>query len=397
MPAERPDSDLSSLRIDKDKKFADAPKSKKWLILVWLGIAAVLVMAYFLLKKSVTPATPVKVGTVELLTGSSAQADLVATGYVVAQRKAEVASKGTGRLVFLGFEEGDDVKKGQIIATLDNEDIKANLEQANANLLQVAVDTLNKGRDYVRQKGLFERGAIPRSLLEDAEAGYKASLANYAAAVAAAKAAEVGLENTFIRAPFDGTILTKNADIGDIVAPFASSASSKGSVVTLADMSSLEVEADVSESYIHKVSTGQRCEILLDAYPNEIYPGKVKKIVPTADRSRATVLTKVSFDKIDDKVLPEMSARVNFFSGQRENSSSQSEAALVVPKEAITTRDNQRVVFVIDKDHVRLQSIEIGRELGKVTEITSGLSRGEQVVLSPPGKMVDGEKIELSK
>jgi len=396
MPADKPDSDLSSLRIDKTKKFADAPKSRKWLILVWLAIAVVLVLAYVTLKKSVSPATSVKVGTVEQLTGSSAQAELVATGYVVAQRKAEVASKGTGRLEYLGFEEGDVVKKGQIIARLDNEDIKANLEQAQANLLQAEVDTLNKGRDYIRQKGLFERGAIPRSLLEDAEAGYRASLANHAASVAAARAAVVALENTYIRAPFSGTILTKNADIGDIVAPFASSASSKGSVVTLADMSSLEVEADVSESYIHKVSTGQHCEILLDAYPNEIYPGKVKKIVPTADRSRATVLTKVSFDKIDDKVLPEMSARVNFFTEENANAQGQPEAVLVVPKEAITTRDNNKVVFVIDGKRVRMQTVTVGRELGDVTEIESGLSRGDQVVLTPPGKMVDGEKTEIS-
>ncbi|MGH8014821.1 MAG: efflux RND transporter periplasmic adaptor subunit [Candidatus Zixiibacteriota bacterium] len=394
---DRPGSDLSSLRIDKDKKFADAPKSKKWLILVWLTVAAALVLAYFLLKKKVTPATSVKVATVELLTGSAAQADLVATGYVVAQREAEVASKGTGRLVFLGFEEGDDVKKGQIIASLDNDDIKANLEQAKANQLQAEVDTLNRGRDYNRQKGLFDRGAIPRSLLEDAEAGYRASLANHAASVAAVRATDVGLENTYIRAPFDGTILTKNADIGDIVAPFASSASSKGSVVTLADMSSLEVEADVSESYIHKVSTGQRCEIILDAYPNEIYQGKVKKIVPTADRSRATVLTKVSFDKIDVKVLPEMSARVNFFIGGSNHQTNAAEAVLVVLKEAITARDNQKVIFVIDGERVRMQNVTVGRELGNVTEIISGLSRGDQVVLTPPGKMVDGEKVEISK
>jgi RND family efflux transporter MFP subunit len=397
MPSDRPESDLSSLRIDKSKKFDDAPKSKKWLILVWIGAATVLVMAYFLLKKQVAPATSVKVATAQILTGSTAQADLVATGYVVAQRKAEVASKGTGRLEFLGFEEGDVVKKGQIIASLDNEDIRANLEQANANKLQAEVDTLNKSRDYVRQKGLFEKGAIPRSLYEDAEAAYKGSLANLSASEAAVRAAEVALENTYIRAPFDGTILTKNADIGDIVAPFASSASSKGSVVTMADMTSLEVEADVSESYIHKVSVGQKSEIILDAYPNETYPAKVKKIVPTADRSRATVLTKVSFDNMDDKVLPEMSARVNFFTNRESVESRQSASALVVPKEAITSRDSQKVVFVIDGDKVKLHNVTIGRELGTVTEIIDGVNQGDVVVLSPPGKMVDGEKIEISK
>jgi RND family efflux transporter MFP subunit len=344
----------------------------------------------------VAPATSVKVGTVEMLTGSAAQAELVATGYVVAQRKAEVASKGTGRLVYLGFDEGDVVRKSQVIASLDNEDMKANLEQAQANLQQAAVDTLDARRNFERQKGLFDRGAIPRSLLEDAETRYQASLAGHSAAKAALRAAEVALENTYIRAPFDGTILTKNADIGDIVAPFASSASSKGSVVTLADMTSLEVEADVSESYIHKVSVGQRSEIILDAYPNEIYPAKVKKIVPTADRSRATVLTKVSFDKIDGKVLPEMSARVNFFMGSEMQHGSPAAGALVIPKEAITTRNERRVVFVVDGENARMREITVGRELGNVTEIVQGVSRGERVILSPPGKMIDGEKIEIS-
>jgi len=396
MPQDRPESDLSSLRIDKNKKFDDRPRSKKWLIGVWILLAAALVLVYFMVREKVAPATSVKVGTVEMLSGSAAQADLVATGYVVAQRKAEVASKATGRLEYLGFEEGDNVKKGSIIAILDNNDIKANLELAKANLQQAEADTLQAERDFARQKKLFESGAIPKSMFEDAETKYKVSLAGFSAAQASVKAAEVALENTYIRAPFDGTILTKNADIGDIVAPFASSSSSKGSVVTLADMSSLEVEADVSESYINKVSVGQRCEIILDAYPNDAYSAKVKKIVPTADRSRATVITKVSFDKVDGKVLPEMSARINFFTASQGKQASTAESALVIPKDALTTRDDHQIVFVIDKDRVRQQEVTIGRKLGEVIEVLTGVNRGDRVVLSPPGKLVDGEKIEIS-
>lgn len=396
MSENRQDSDLSSLRIDKSKKFADRPKSKKWWILVWTVIAAVLVIAYFILQKKVAPATAVKVGVAEMLTGSTAQADLVATGYVVAQRKAEVASKGTGRLVFLGFEEGDKVKKGEIIASLDNDDIKAELELAKANLMQAEVDTLQKGRDFRRAQELLKSGATTKSVFEDAESAFKGSQAGLAAAVAGVKSAEVAVENTYIRAPFDGTVLTKNADIGDVVAPFASSASSKGSVVTLADMSSLEVEADVSESYINKVSVGQHTEIILDAYPNEVYPGHVKKIVPTADRARATVLTKVAFNNIDDKVLPEMSARINFFAVSNNSGHKIVESALVVPKEAITARDNKKVVFIIKEQNARMREITIGRELGDLTEILEGISSGDRVVLNPPGKLVDGEKIEIS-
>ncbi len=397
MSLDQNDSDLSSLRLDKSKKFDDAPRSKKWLILVWVALAAMLVFVYFMVKEKVTPATSVKVATAEFLTGSSAQADLVATGYVVAQRKAEVASKGTGRLEFLGFEEGDVVKKGEVIAILDNNDIKANLELAKANLLQAEIVNIKTERDYQRQKRLLASGSIPKSTFDDAESFFEASQAARAAALATVKSAEVALENTYIRAPFDGTVLAKNADIGDIVAPFASSASSKGSVVTLADMSSLEVEADVSESYINRVSLGQLCEIVLDAYPNEIYPARVKKIVPTADRSRATVLTKIAFDKMDNKVLPEMSARVNFFMKNENKQITPTESAPVIPKEAITTRNERKVVFVIDGEYVRMREVNVGRELGNDTEILKGVSRGDQVVLSPSGKLTDGEKIEISE
>ena len=198
-----------------------------------------------------------------------------------------------------------------------------------------------------------------------------------------------------LRDLFDGTVLTKDADVGEMVAPFASSSSSRGAVVTLADMSTLEVEADVSESNIFKVKVGQPCEILLDAYPNYRYAGHVKKIVPTADRSRATVMTKISFDQIDDRVLPEMSARVNFL-GEKPESQDQQEDLLIVRSNAITTRDGKDVVFKIVNGKAEQAEVSLGRELGEVTEIKSGLSVGDKVVVQPPGGMSSGDKIEES-
>lgn len=387
-------NNLHSLKIDKSKKYNDRPKSKK---MRWVVIALILIVAiasYFVFKERIKPATKIKTATVVLLTGSDSQASLVATGYVVAQRKAEVASKGTGRLKYLGFEEGDVVNEGDTIAEIENDDIKASLELARANLMKAEADSLNAGRIYRRQQSLFKSGSVTGSVLEDAQTGFEISKANVAAANASLKAAEVELDNTYIKAPFTGTILTKNADIGEIVAPFASSASSKGSVVTLADMGSLEVEADVSESNIYKVSVGQNCEIILDAYPSASYEGYVKKIVPTADRARATVLTKVRFKNKDDKVLPEMSARVNFFDAGSEVK--QYDNVLTIPKDAITNRNDQKVVFKIIEDYVTLVPVQLGRELGKNYEILSGLDNGDRVVLNPPGKMIDGEKIEIS-
>jgi len=389
------DNDLSSLKISRDKRQSDRPRSKAWQLIAVLIVLAAIVVAWFMVKEKIKPGTSVRVTTVRMITGSTAGAKLVASGYVVAQRKAEVASKGTGRLEYLGFEEGDTVKRGVIIARLDNEDIKANLELARANLLIAEADSLNAGRNFRRQKELLESGSITEAIYEQAETSYRMAVAAVAAAAASRTAAEVDLENTFIRAPFDGTILTKNADVGEMVAPFASSSSSKGSVVTLADMKSLEVEADVSESNIHKVSVGQICEIVLDAYPEKAYAAYVKKIVPTADRARATVLTKVAFVEKDDRVLPEMSARVNFFADETPATAATA-SAIVVSKEAITTRDGQKIVFKVTGEYVEAVPVVLGREIGDEVETTSGVQPGDRVVLTPPGKLQTNDKIEIS-
>lgn len=389
-------AELSSLTIDRSKKLNDGPKSRKWLYLFWVIIIIAVVIGYFSLKEKITPATKVKVATAKLITGSEAKASLVATGYVVAQRKAEVASKATGRIKYLGFEEGDTILSGEIIAELENDDIKANLELAKANLLKAEADSLNTDRNYQRQVKLFKSGSIAETLLEDAETSYKLANASVTAASAKVKAAEVDLENTYIKAPFSGTVLSKNADVGEIVAPFASSASSKGSVVTLADMNSLEIEADVSESNIYKVLVGQKCDIILDAYPNNTYPGEVKKIVPTADRTRATVLTKIKFIEKDSRVLPEMSARVNFFETENQLDNKDFSNVIAVPQEAITSRNNQKIVFKINDNYVVEVQVQEGRKLGNITEILRGLNPGDQVVLSPPGKMSTGQKVEIT-
>ena len=388
--------EIGSLRIDRDQKYSDRPGSTVWRWVAGVVVIGAIVAAYFIFQERITPATKVRTATATLLTGSEASAELVASGYVVAQRKAEVASKGTGRLEFLGYEEGDTVAAGQVIAELDNDDIEAEVMQARAGLQLAEVDSLNAGRQYRRAQDLYDDGAIRETELEEAETAYLRARARVASAGAAVQAARVALENTIIRAPFDGTVLTKNADVGEIVAPFASSANSKGSVVTLADMNSLEVEADVSESNIQKVTVGQPCEIILDAYPSDRYSARVKKIVPTADRARATVQVKVAFDEIDSRVLPEMSARVNFFMDRPGENINPDEPVIVIPGDAITTRGNDKVVFIIDEGYVIARPVERGRELNEYTEILSGLREGEKVVLSPPGKMETGQKVEIT-
>ena len=391
------DVDLSTLKIDKTKKSGAPSRGRKWLHLLWLLLPVVLFFGYKLTLKQIAPATKVKVATAQMLTGSEASAELVATGYVVAQVKAAVASKATGRLEVLNVEEGDVVKANQILAILDNADVKADLARTTASLAMARADSTDAAIKLNRASELIKTGATTQDIVDEVKSNYARAIASVNVALAGVRYAEVAVENTIIRAPFDGTVLSKDADVGEMVAPFSSAGSSRGAVVTLADMSSLEVEADVSESNLYKVRVGSPAEIVLDAYPNVKYPAMVKKIVPTADRSRATVLTKIAFTQIDDKVLPEMSARVNFLPDRVDSGKAAMPAVIAIPKSAVTNRDGRKVVYKVVGQNVVEVAIQAGRELGTFTEISSGIAVGDQVVLSPASGMKSGDKIELSQ
>ncbi len=393
MESSRPD--LSSLRIDRTSEFRPPRKWWKWVLAA--SVVPLLLLGYFILMRGVAPGLTVQVGSATMITGSQAQALLTASGYVVAQRQAAVASKATGRLEYLGVVEGDRVKAGQIIARLENSGIAAELERAKAALMEAGAESTEASLIYGRQKKMLTSGGISQAEFETSEARHQRAVAGVASARAAVKSAEVALENTIIRAPFDGTVLAKSAEVGEMVAPFASSASSRGAVVTMADMNSLEVEADVAEANIDRVRVGLPCEITLDAYPDTRYPGKVVKIVPTADRSRATVLVKVAFVSRDRRVLPEMSAKVNFLP-QETKLSAQNEAPVVaVPNSAVTLRNGVKMVFLVEGTTVRSVPVATGRVLGDLTEVKEGVASGDRVVLSPPGSLTTGMKIKTSE
>lgn len=389
-------ADLSALKIDRSKKSKPPGRWKRWLHLLWLLIPVIAYYAYNVSLREIAPALSVQTATVYLMTGSDASAELVATGYVVAQIKAAVASKATGRLRVLNVEEGDSVYKNQVLAELYNEDIKAQLAIAEANLKLARADSVATYLNLKRQRTLLDSGYTTEEVVEASTAAFAKAVASVEAARARVQAVEVDLAYTVIKSPFDGTVLTKNADVGEMVTPFASAASSKGAVVTIADMRSLEVEADVSESNIQKVKVGAPCEIILDAYQDVKYDGYVEKIVPTADRARATVMVKIGFTNLDNKVLPEMSARVTFLPARKETDE-EFTPVMVVKHAAITSRDNQSVVFVADDEYARRRPVTIGRRMGDVTEIISGLTVGQKVILSPPGGLRDGDKVEITQ
>jgi RND family efflux transporter MFP subunit len=386
--------DLSALRIDRGQteNFGGGNRLKT---ILWIAIPIILIAAFVTIFGSISATKEVRVASVSLLTQAQAQSVLSATGYVVAERKASVASKGTGRLEWLGVEEGDTVLKDQIIGRIENADMQAALDLAKANLEQAKAESTQAILDYNRQMQLSEKGFTTQAELEASRAASESAAAAVKSAAAAVKAAEVNLENTNIRAPFDGTVLTKHADVGEVVAPFASSANSKASIVDLADMRSLEVEADVSESNIQKVEIGQPCEIILDAYPGIHYQGHVKKIVPTADRSRATVLTKVSFSQIDSKVLPEMSARINFLKAESESQAQSTDTTFAVPNNALITKGDHTVVYTIVNDKTQEILVTPGNKFGNLTQIISGLRQGQKVIVSPAPDLKTGDKVKI--
>jgi len=388
------DADLSALRINRSPQGTKPPRRSRSVgkIIGWLAVLAFIVAAVIGFREWLNPGIEVQLATAALTSPSEADAVLTASGYVVARRKAAVASKGTGRLVFLGVEEGDKVTKGQVIARLEDADVVAARERARQDLRVAEADLYDAKKNLERMRILVQREMVAQAEYDVAEARYKRVTATIEAAKFALREAEVAVENTRIIAPFDGTVLKKNADVGEIVAPLAGAASSKAAVVTIADMASLEVDADVSEANITRVTSDQPCEITLDAYPQHRYPGYVANIVPTADRAKATVLVKIKFKEYDQRVLPEMSAKITFLAaGSAVNTDS--EPVLTVPAAAVAERDGRQVVFKIKDDRAEEVPVKVGRKLGGSVEIKSGLKEGEKVIARAEERIKAGVKV----
>lgn len=392
-------SDLSKLRIDRDGERKTSGGSGILRKIVYLLILIGLVFGgYMLFQGPLKPAKKVQVTSVTAIQPTQAISTLNASGYVVAQRKADVASKATGRLERLMVEEGSKVKKGQIIGEIENQDMKAALDRAKADVKVAEATVVESRADFERKKRLWEQELSPRSEYDFAEAAYNRALANLEAAKARVRSAEVDLQNTYILAPFDGTVLTKDADVGDIVAPFGSAGNSKGSVVSMADMNSLQVEADVSESNIQQVKLDQPCEVTLDAIPDKRYQGVVHMIVPTADRSKATVMTKIRFLNKDERVLPEMSAKVAFLSKEMPEAEMNAKPKPALDPEAVIEKNGKKYVFVVQADNVVIEkTVMLGEKMGSMVEVVEGVVAGDQLVVKPPADLQTGMKVKVGE
>ena len=402
--------DLERLRIPRsgEDRPTVAASSRTRIVLILLGVVLVGLVGLYLWGP-LQPAPEVSTTVVSRLYPAQAYTVLNASGYVVAQRKAAVSSKSTGRLAFLGVEEGSRVKKGQILASLENEDLiaarnqaVAQVNQAKADLGTAQAELADAELQYRRYKTLVAQDLVPKQDFDTADARYKKAAAGVAAAQARIKVAQAGLANsqaaldyTYIRGPFDGVVTAKYADVGEVVAPFGAAANARAAVVTMADLHSLMVEVDVAESNLDKVRLGQPCEISLDAIPDRRFAGEVHMIVPTADRTKATVLTKVKFLETDDRILPEMSAKVAFLSQPLKPGERQ--PRLTIPKAALVTRAGRSYSFLVTGNRVKLVPVTVGLTLNDLVEILSGLKEGDRVVLNPPASLHDGSRVKVKQ
>lgn len=400
--------DLSQLAISRESKaFASARRKRRWIL--WLAIALVLaaVAAYAMTRKP---------GSIEAETALVAQAwpsqaitVLNATGYVTAQRKAAVSTKATGRLEQLNVVEGSKVKEGEVIARLENRDTtvavqqaRAGVNAAKANLEQGMAELRDADAAYKRALDLAQKNFISQSSVDQAAARLdkaKAAVANLNAAIGVAqaqvRAAEVSLDQSFIRAPFDGVILTKSANVGDIITPFSSAQGTTGAVVTMADMTTLEVDADVAEANLAKVNVGMPAEVTFDSLPDVRLPASVNRMVPTLDRTKATILVKVSFKERDARVLPDMSAKIAFL--KRELTAEDRKPFTAVRADAIVEREGKKTVFVVNKDNAaEAREVKTGDAVGELVRV-DGVKPGEKVVLKPTERVRNGVAIALAK
>jgi RND family efflux transporter MFP subunit len=318
-----------------------------------------------------------------VVTEGQATTLLAATGYIEAERKADLSPKITSRITQLNVTEGTRVNKGDVIARLDHTDLDAQLADAQAS-------SINAQAELARQKALRAEGLAPQSTVDVA-------IAQEASTRARVQYARALLDYTEIRAPFAGVVTAKRAFVGEAVSPFGSSPSgggSGGAIVTLVEFSSLYVGADVNESNLSKLGPRQPAEITLDAVPDKTYHGYLRQIVPAADRQKGTVRVKVAFEDADEKILPDLSARVSFTAAATHGKSPR--ARVLIPRAALATRDGKTGVFRIVEGRAKFQEIETAGDVQGQVEVTKGLQGGETLVSQPEkAEIRDGDKVRV--
>jgi RND family efflux transporter MFP subunit len=406
-----PKADLGSLRIhDKQRS---GGKAGKWIAYATAAVGIIVLLGGAALRfRDQTPIVEVVTAVKPEAGGRSAI--LNASGYVTPRRRATIAAKITGRVTGVFFDEGTHVHEGQLLATLDDSDVKKALETAiaNKNSAQAAI------ADYEVQLRFSEiemrrAEALHKAAVESQEQLDTAStnVDSLKAKINLAKQQVLGSEmlireaqqavdNCIINAPYDGIVVSKDAQVGEMVSPISAGGGfTRTGIATIVDMNSNEIEVDVNESYIARVKDRQKVTAILDAYPDWQIPSHVRTVIPTADRQKATVKVRISFDKLDPRILPDMGIKVTFLSDEpvKKADANAPVVAALLPNEALHEENGKKIVFLVKNDHLERRAVAIGNAQGSQTEILSGLAAGDSVVVKGPANMQDGQAVEIKK
>lgn len=407
---------LNQLRIDRGDERSTSRGSR-----VWIGVVALVVLAalaaggwwWFAGGRTFEVGTATAVAPAG--SGAGALAVLQATGYVTARREATVSAQITGTLTRVMIEEGEKVEMGQVLALLEDTAQKAALAQADAQqraaqalLGQVNAQLAQSRRDLKRAEDLVGRKLVSEQAVETARTQVQMQSAQVESqrrqvelAQAGVQGAKVQLDYCTIRAPFTGVIIAKAAQVGEIVSPFSAGGGfTRTGIGTIVDMDSLEIEVDVNESYINRVVAQQKTEAVLDAYPDWKIPGHVIAIIPTADRSKATVKVRVALDQKDARIVPDMGVRVSFLEEAPNGGAGQPAPpppkGVLVPSQSIVQRDGKSVVFAIDGDKARIRAVTPGQQMADL-RLVEGIAAGARIVREPPAEMADGSRVTIKK
>ena len=397
--------DLSGLRIDEKARANQGGRKISRVVALVIFALVVVIVAVVAMRARVPT---VEVTAVRPAGDPATTALLNASGYVTPRRRATVAAKITARVVEVYVDEGMKVTEGQLLARLDDSDAgrrllaaKTQRDATAAQIEYLKVNLANADREFRRQEDLEKEGFaskqaldLARTTAESLRAQIMAAKEQVRAADAQIQVAQQDVDNCTVRAPFSGVVVSKDAQRGEMVSPISAGGGfTRTGIATIVDMDSIEIEVDVNESYIARVEPGQRVEAVLDAYPDWRIPAKVRTVIPTADRQKATVKVRISFEKLDPRILPDMGVKVSFLAGEQPGS--QTPALAVMPRDAVREADGKQIVFLFRDGRVERRAVSLGAPRGSDVEVTAGLSPGDQVVVKGPEGLHDGQRVKV--
>lgn len=394
---------LDQLKIEREPEVES--QTRRWPLLIMLAVAIAAAAYWFFMK----PPAAIEVSTAVAreISRETASTVLNASGYVTARRQATVSSKFTGKVVEVLIEEGMQVEKDQVLARLDDANVatsyalaEAQLRSAETSLKETSAFLVEANAVYKRTRNLVDRQLASEAEMDRARAGadslsarLESKQANVAVAEKQLDVYRQQLDDTVIRAPFTGIVVAKNAQPGEMISPVSAGGGfTRTGIGTIVDMSSLEIEIDVNETYINRVKPGQKIVATLDAYPDWAIPCYVIAIIPTADRQRATVEVRVGFDELDSRILPDMGVKVAF--QEDADKATSGRASVVIPRSALNERDGKQYVLLVVNKMVERRAIATAGERGQEVRVSSGLASGDRVIINAPAGLKDGERVK---